>query len=385
MKKSYLLLSFIFLFVGAFSAQTNLPTINPQPIQNWTPQKAHKTVSCVDTNQYATSKLTGQLEIDTMDLVSYISGAAQAFYIGGAGFVSGINTYVLIDTLPSTASPLTMTIKVYDIDVNNDIANLVDSTNVQVMDVGYNPQVLMFSSPIAVTDSFAVSIELNSSFPANPFYVTNTSANGDGNQEKLSSVEYLGDWYNAYDDFGGWDMDIMLEPLIVGASVNFGVNHLGGGAYQFFDSTSSFLSGYTYSWDFGDGSPLDTTQNPTHTYSTANSYTVCLTVSDSSGCAMDSMCTVVNFVVGVDEVKASKEIAIYPIPAKNYFDISFPQNYIGGNVIITDVVGKTLQSISIDDQHKMRVLTNQLVTGIYFVSVDHNGNRVFSQRIAVEK
>ena len=38
----------------------------------------------------------------------------------------------------------------------------------------------------------------------------------------------------------------------------------------------------TYSWDFGDGSPLSTDANPVHTYTAAGQYTVRLTVSDGS-------------------------------------------------------------------------------------------------------
>jgi PKD repeat protein len=37
------------------------------------------------------------------------------------------------------------------------------------------------------------------------------------------------------------------------------------------------------SWDFGDGSPLDTTTNPTHQYATVGPYTATLTVTDNSG------------------------------------------------------------------------------------------------------
>jgi PKD repeat protein len=38
-----------------------------------------------------------------------------------------------------------------------------------------------------------------------------------------------------------------------------------------------------YSWNFGDGSPTATTANPSHTYSTAGSYTAVLTVTDGGG------------------------------------------------------------------------------------------------------
>jgi hypothetical protein len=39
----------------------------------------------------------------------------------------------------------------------------------------------------------------------------------------------------------------------------------------------------TYSWNFGDGSPTSSVQNPSHTFSTAGTYTVILTVSDGKG------------------------------------------------------------------------------------------------------
>src|SRR5262249_45019522 len=39
---------------------------------------------------------------------------------------------------------------------------------------------------------------------------------------------------------------------------------------------------YSYSWNFGDGSAVSTAQNPSHTYSTAGTYTATLTVTDSS-------------------------------------------------------------------------------------------------------
>lgn len=48
-------------------------------------------------------------------------------------------------------------------------------------------------------------------------------------------------------------------------------------------AAGSIVNGWT--WDFGDGSPLSSLQNPTHTYATAGTYTVSLRVSTLAGCA----------------------------------------------------------------------------------------------------
>jgi PKD repeat protein len=45
----------------------------------------------------------------------------------------------------------------------------------------------------------------------------------------------------------------------------------------------------TYSWDFGDGSPLDTSVAPAHTYAAAGTYTALLTVADANGNSTNSV------------------------------------------------------------------------------------------------
>lgn len=60
----------------------------------------------------------------------------------------------------------------------------------------------------------------------------------------------------------------------------------GSASYLFTDSSSNATS---WSWDFGDGSPLDTAQNPTHFYQQNGAYTVCLVVTNA--CSSDTFCT----------------------------------------------------------------------------------------------
>ena len=53
--------------------------------------------------------------------------------------------------------------------------------------------------------------------------------------------------------------------------------------------TTSFTNpssdGVSWLWNFGDGSPMNSTSNPNHTYSNSGIYTVTLTISDSIGCS----------------------------------------------------------------------------------------------------
>jgi gliding motility-associated-like protein len=51
---------------------------------------------------------------------------------------------------------------------------------------------------------------------------------------------------------------------------------------------NSSTSATAYSWDFGDGSPLDFTTNPSHTYTTAGIFTLTLIASNPNGCTVSA-------------------------------------------------------------------------------------------------
>lgn len=63
------------------------------------------------------------------------------------------------------------------------------------------------------------------------------------------------------------------------------------GANVTFTSTSTNYP-TSYSWNFGDGSPLSTTQNPVHQYTTAGTYTATLTVTNQWGSTTSTPVTV---------------------------------------------------------------------------------------------
>ncbi len=75
------------------------------------------------------------------------------------------------------------------------------------------------------------------------------------------------------------DTTCHLTPLAVTCTANpaTGIAPL---TVAFNATPSGGLGTYTYSWNFGDGSPLNATRNPSHTYPAAGSYTATVTVSD---------------------------------------------------------------------------------------------------------
>lgn len=94
------------------------------------------------------------------------------------------------------------------------------------------------------------------------------------------------------DTLYGWTTNCIADTMVdLGASApTADYSSVETGLTSVFTNASVSASGATYSWDFGDGN-TSTTMDPSHTYSTAGTYTVCLTVTD--GCGSDTYCSAV--------------------------------------------------------------------------------------------
>ncbi|PCI92566.1 MAG: hypothetical protein COB15_17465, partial [Flavobacteriales bacterium] len=103
---------------------------------------------------------------------------------------------------------------------------------------------------------------------------------------------------------------------------------------------SSTGNNLTYLWNFGDGSPTSSLQNPTHTYTTSGPFYLCLTVDDGAGC-VDMYCDSIGengvvfktggftinvigtpIITGLDNnLELNSDINIYPNPTSNQLTI----------------------------------------------------------------
>ena len=91
------------------------------------------------------------------------------------------------------------------------------------------------------------------------------------------------EWYLLWDNSGSLSVSICTSSATcsIGATATVPTGATVGTPVQFQVTGTPIGCGSatpTYSWDFGDGSPVSTAQNPTHAYATAGSYTWTVTV-----------------------------------------------------------------------------------------------------------
>jgi PKD repeat protein len=164
------------------------------------------------------------------------------------------------------------------------------------------------------------------------------------------------------------DTVIILIP--VACTPSFTANGFNG-TYIF--NASPFNLQNTYSWDFGDGSPLGTGFVANHTYITSGTYTVCLTMTTPTGCT-ETFCDTINVsIVGVNEQTANFPVYLFPNPATDELNLDF---YLTSSATITvsimDVSGRVLQSAIFavhPGQLQKKIEIEQLAAGTYLICI----------------
>ena len=122
--------------------------------------------------------------------------------------------------------------------------------------------------------------------------------------------------------------DILIDTLRIAANVKaqFDTPPYGCAPYDaVFNNTS--LAGHAFAWDFGDGSPIDSSEYPTHHYELPGTYVVTLKVYDSATCNKQDQ-------ISKTILVSSKPTAVFtygPIPAQENTFTTFYNNSTGAN------------------------------------------------------
>ncbi|MCX6351542.1 MAG: PKD domain-containing protein [Bacteroidetes bacterium] len=146
-------------------------------------------------------------------------------------------------------------------------------------------------------------------------------------------------------------------------------------AYTISGNKVSFMptdTTFTHGWDFGDSTPYNISDTPTHTYSASGNYHVTLTATNAQGCTNSYTDTVSIVITGIENPNSSDAISIFPNPAKGQIHVINKVSSKGNsNIYITDVMGKILLTKSTEGTNT-NIDISSLSNGMYFL---HYQNR----------
>jgi PKD repeat protein len=130
-----------------------------------------------------------------------------------------------------------------------------------------------------------------------------------------------------------------------------------------------------------------TDEDPSHTYTAAGVYTVCLTVIDSACLSEDSSCHVIDLTVGISDVQSDEnEIFIAPNPASTFINLSISGENVN-SIHLLNVIGAEiteLQKQLMQEASTTRLELPDLSSGIYFLRIETN-NGFITRKFIVEK
>lgn len=158
-------------------------------------------------------------------------------------------------------------------------------------------------------------------------------------------------------------------PQIIAAFV-FARDTIFAGSVDSLEITNHSTGTANYSWNFGDGSPLDNSQNPgAHSYNLAGSYTVSLSAGQNNCFAyLSKTVTVINAnPLAIEETKNTGAGAlVYPNPNDGHFSITLPDAMKEGTILeIYNTSGKLMQREELKGEHS-EVDISHYAKAIYF-------------------
>ncbi|MFZ4399874.1 MAG: T9SS type A sorting domain-containing protein [Bacteroidales bacterium] len=188
---------------------------------------------------------------------------------------------------------------------------------------------------------------------------------------------------------------ITVNPFVPNCSAQFDlVADTALPHHYFIVNNASGVLPLHYNWSWGDGTQ-DTISFPTHTYSTAGYYNICLTITDSVGCtvtycdssylqksanAIISITVVPQGYLRIAKNGLSDKIKIYPNPASDKLTIDLQQlkNLQNTMVSIYDIQGKVILKKNIS-QPQTELYISSFAKGVYVVKVSNDQNSIVTK------
>jgi hypothetical protein len=167
--------------------------------------------------------------------------------------------------------------------------------------------------------------------------------------------------------------------------------------HHYFGINNSYgISPINYLWNWGDSS-TSTGPYPSHTYSVAGWYYICVTINDSTGCqstycdssflqkstnTIVSIDVIPDVTIGISDYSTDNTFNIYPNPSPGLINIAFTGSTKETRVEILNSIGQVILTKEINNAITSLDLTNR-AKGMYFIKVQ-SGNGVVLRKVIVE-
>jgi len=166
---------------------------------------------------------------------------------------------------------------------------------------------------------------------------------------------------------------------------------------------ASGVAPLTYIWSWGDGTSSNTAY-PSHTYAQSGLYTICLTITDATGCSSNtcyqwqllrlsgsSIPVTINVVpgsVGLNEQDIFSGMTVFPNPASDLISTSFNlAKEASINVSVVNLAGQKVYSLPSTvygiGMHEIKMDVTGLAKGIYMIQIQGEGFKS-NQKVVVQ-
>jgi PKD repeat protein len=150
--------------------------------------------------------------------------------------------------------------------------------------------------------------------------------------------------------------------------------------------TNQSTNAVSYSWNFGDLSPLDNSANPSHTYAANGSYVVTLTVTGPCGTATFTQ-TVVITQVGLQDNDLASTLSLFPNPNDGTFTLSFDfSNSKDVTIEVLDVTGRIIYADKESDimSYNKQIGLESAESGMYMIRIITNDG-VVTEKMVIQR
>lgn len=152
-----------------------------------------------------------------------------------------------------------------------------------------------------------------------------------------------------------------------------GVASINNALVTFVNNSSDFIASQ---WNFGDGSALNNTFNPTHEYLANGIYTVTLTVWNECGSSTITF-TVEITQVGINNIAGLDGLNVYPNPTSGMLFVNYDNNSTKTlRVTLLNVAGQEILSENINNfngNYKQNFDISNLAAGVYMLQIVTDG------------